>query len=64
MGYLNAFRIPEDYQRRILEDHRKLESACDGINKQKAALERRLQRAKELYEGGTNPRKSTGQTTR
>jgi hypothetical protein len=50
--YLNSFHIPEDYQHRILEAHRKLQSAYDDVTKQKAALERRLQRAKELYEWG------------
>ena len=50
--YLDSFHIPEDYQHRILEAHRKLQSAYDDVTKQKAALERRLQRAKELYEWG------------
>lgn len=50
--YLSCFHIPEDYQHRILEAHRKLQSTYDDVSKQKAALERRLQRAKELYEWG------------
>jgi len=48
----SCFHIPEDYQHRILEAHRKLQSAYDDVTKQKAALERRLQRMKELYEWG------------
>jgi DNA invertase Pin-like site-specific DNA recombinase len=50
--YLSCFHIPEDYQHRILEAHRKLQLAYDDVSKQKAALERHLQRAKELYEWG------------
>ncbi len=52
MEYLNAFRIPEDYQERILEAHRKLQLAYDDVIKRRAALERRRQRIKELYEWG------------
>ena len=50
--YLSCFHIPEDYQHRILEVHRKLQSAYDDVTKQRAALERRLQRVKELYKWG------------
>ena len=52
MEYLNSFHIPDDYQHRILEAHRKLQSAYDDVSKQRATLERRLQRVKELYEWG------------
>ena len=50
--YLNAFHIPEDYKNRILESHRKLQSAYDDVDKRRSALEKRLQRVKELYEWG------------
>ena len=50
--YLSSFHIPEDYQQRILDAHRKLQSAYDNVTNQKAALEKRLQRVKELYEWG------------
>ena len=54
MAYLKAFTIPEDYQEKIIEAHRKLESAyADGdIERQRAILETRLQRVKDLYEWG------------
>ena len=55
--YLNCFHIPEDYQHRILEAHHKLQSAYDNLTKQRGALERRLQRAKELYEWGHKSKK-------
>ncbi len=54
--YLNCFRIPDDYQHRILEAHRKLQSAYDDVTKQRATLERRSERAKELYEWGHKSR--------
>ena len=52
--YLENFIIPRDYQDRILETHRKLQSAYTNIEieKGKAALEARLRRVKELYEWG------------
>jgi hypothetical protein len=52
--YLENFIIPQDYQDRILEAHRKLQSAYTNteIEKEKAALEARLKRVKELYEWG------------
>jgi len=52
LEYLSSFHIPEDYQCRILEAHRKLQSAYDDISKRKVVLERHLQRVKELYEWG------------
>jgi site-specific DNA recombinase len=51
LAYLKAFHIPEDYQKKILEAHRKLQSACDMEN-QMAVLEARLKRTKELYKWG------------
>ena len=50
--YLENFVIPEDYQERILEAHRKLETAYDDLAKRRATLENRLARIKELYEWG------------
>jgi len=50
--YLENFVIPEDYQERILEAHRKLEAAYDDIAKRRATLKNRLARIKELYEWG------------
>ena len=51
MAYLGAFHIPPDYQEKIIEEHRKLQSAYD-VEKQKAALEARMKRVRELYEWG------------
>ena len=50
--YLAAFHIPKDYRERILEYHRKLESAYGDAEKHRAVLERRLKRLRELYEWG------------
>ena len=54
--YLENFTIPQDYQDKIIEAHRKLQSAYDDTEKHKAALESRLKRAKELYEWGHKSR--------
>jgi len=54
--YLENFTIPQDYQDKIIEAHRKLQSAYDDTEKDKAALESRLKRAKELYEWGHKSR--------
>ena len=51
-GYLRSFRIHEDYQEKILEAHRKLRDACDDTDNQRARLEARLHRMKELYGWG------------
>jgi site-specific DNA recombinase len=50
--YLENFIIPEDYQAKILEAHRKLESVYDDSNARKEALETTLKRLKELYRWG------------
>jgi hypothetical protein len=50
--YLKTFHIPEDYQKRILEDHYKLQSAYADNSREKARLEARIQRIKELYKWG------------
>lgn len=54
MAYLKTFHIPDDYQDKIIEEHRKLEAAYKGVDTecQKKTLESRLQRLKELYEWG------------
>ena len=49
--YLRAFRIPEDYQEKILEAQSKLEASYSVENERKA-LQGRLNRVKELYEWG------------
>ncbi len=54
--YIENFVIPEDYQERILEAHRKLEAAYDDSAKRHATLENRLARIKELYEWGHKPK--------
>ena len=50
--YLTGFYIPEDYQKRILDAYRSLESAYDNTDAARGKIERRLNRAKELYEWG------------
>jgi uncharacterized protein YukE len=50
--YLKSFIIPEDYQKKILEMHEKLQSAYNDTAKQQATLESRLERIKELYSWG------------
>ena len=51
MAYLKRFNIPDDYQKQILDNQRKLESAYD-VGKERDALEARLEKIKELYEWG------------
>jgi site-specific DNA recombinase len=51
-AYLAAFHVPEDYQERILDYHRKLEAAYDDAEQMRAVLEARLRRLRELYEWG------------
>ena len=48
---VREFCYPEDYQVKILEAHRKMESVYDDTNEQKA-LETNLKRLKELYKWG------------
>ncbi len=50
--YLRSFHIPEDYREKIVEAHRKLQVAYDDIDSQRARLEMRLGRLKELYGWG------------
>ena len=50
--YLENFVIPEDYQEKILEAHRRLQSAYDDTEKQRATLNARLERLGERYDWG------------
>lgn len=52
LEYLKNFKIPDDYQRQILDGYRALESAYDDSVATRERLERQLKRAKELYEWG------------
>ena len=52
LAYLDTFHIPDDYQTKILEAHRKLEAAYDDQEQLNTKLEGQLKRAKELYEWG------------
>lgn len=54
--YLENFVIPEDYQQRILDAHRKLQSAYDDTEKQRARLNARLERIGERYDWGHMPK--------
>ena len=50
--YLKTFYIPEDYQEKILEAHRKLEATYVDTSEEQARLKGRLERLKDLYEWG------------
>ena len=50
-AYLASFHIPHDYQEKILDTHRKLNSTYNQ-EKKKAALETQLEKLKELYQWG------------
>jgi DNA invertase Pin-like site-specific DNA recombinase len=50
--YLENFEIPQDYQEKILEAHGKLQAAYSDVEANKAMLEKRLARVRELYEWG------------
>ena len=56
--YLENFIIPKDYQDRIIEAHRKLHSTYSNmeIEKERATLETRLKRVKDMYEWGHKSR--------
>jgi hypothetical protein len=51
-AYLTTFQIPEDYQRRILEAHRRLQEGYADAAERRGRLETQLCRAGELYEWG------------
>ena len=55
--YLRSFYIPKDYQEKILEAHRKLQSVYDDTDSKRVRLEARLERMKELYGWGDITRK-------
>jgi site-specific DNA recombinase len=50
--YLETFVIPEDYREKILESHRKLRSAYEDSDKQRARLEATLERLGRRYDWG------------
>ena len=50
--YLKTFCIPEDYQEKILEAHRKLEATYVDASQEQARLKGRLERLKDLYKWG------------
>jgi len=50
--YLKTFHIPEDYQLKILEAHRKLEGAYHNLDRERARWEAQLERMKDLYRWG------------
>ena len=50
--YLRSFHIPEDYREKILDIHRKMRDAFDDTETQRARLEKRADRMKELYGWG------------
>ena len=54
-AYLDSFHIPEDYQKRILAEQRRLQSAYD-INAQRKGLEAQLVKLTELYKWGHKTR--------
>jgi site-specific DNA recombinase len=53
--YLRAFRIPENYQKKIIKAQSKLEASYNVENERKV-LQGRLNRVKELYEWGHKSR--------
>ena len=50
--YLETFHIPDDYQAKILEAHRKLQTAYDDIEGERTALKAELERLKKLFRWG------------
>ncbi len=50
--YLKTFHIPEDYQEKILEAHRKLEATYEHTGEEEARLKARFERVKDLYKWG------------
>jgi hypothetical protein len=50
--YLKTFHIPEDYQLKILEAHRKLEGACDNLDRERAKWKAQLERIRDMYKWG------------
>ena len=54
--YLATFQIPEDYQRRILEQAGQGDSFVERIESRRASIEARLTRLQDLYELGDKTR--------
>ena len=52
LAYMSTFQVPENYQKRIVEAHRKLEAAYSDSAEQRSQLELQLKRARELFEWG------------
>jgi hypothetical protein len=50
--YLNTFRIPEDYQAKIMESHKKLQDAYNDRGIERASVEARLERLGKLFAWG------------
>ncbi len=50
--YLATFHIPEDYQAKILEAHKKLQTAYDDTEKEQTRLKAQLDRLKRLFAWG------------
>jgi len=50
--YLETFRLPEDYQAKILEAHKKLQATYDESEKERARLKEQLERLKKLFTWG------------
>ncbi len=50
--YLNTFHIPQDYQSKILDAHRKLQLAYDNTDSERAKWEAQLERIRNLYKWG------------
>ena len=50
--YLDHFIIPEEYQDKMLEIHRRQESTSEDIKKQREALHNALRRLKDQYKWG------------
>jgi len=50
--YLEMFHIPEDYQAKILEAHKKLQTAYDDTEKEQTRLKAQLERLKKLFAWG------------
>jgi len=50
--YLETFHIPEDYQAKILEAHKKLQTAYDNTEREQTRLKAQLERLKKLFAWG------------
>jgi hypothetical protein len=50
--YLETFHIPDDYQARILEAHKKLQTAYDDTEREQGRLKAKLERLKKLFAWG------------